>query len=302
MVGWRNADPVSVLLLLAHKEKTPTMMESEQTRTKQLKLNNERVRIVMRKLAVPVGIVIVWLIVSKMEFFKPRVIPSPENMKEAFLGLYELLPGAILTTLTMTLTGFAIGTAFGTVMGLVMAYSRAVREFLGSVFDFLRPVPVFALIPLFILWFGIGRAPQVALIAMGTSVILGVTTLEAIRNVPSIYIRAALTLGASRQHIYRTVIVPYIIPHLIGAIRVAAAASWGLDVAAEFMGSQQGLGYLIVLQQIYLRTAGIILLVIVYSILAVITDVVIAMIEARVTRWTERRAGIGVVASIVGSA
>jgi ABC-type nitrate/sulfonate/bicarbonate transport system permease component len=182
-----------------------------------------------------------------------------------------------------------------------MAYSRAVREFLGSVFDFLRPVPVFALIPLFILWFGIGRAPQVALIAMGTSVILGVTTLEAIRNVPTIYIRAALTLGASRQHIYRTVIVPYIIPHLIGAIRVAAAASWGLDVAAEFMGSQQGLGYLIIIQQVYLRTAGIILLVIVYSILAVITDTLIAAVEARVTRWTERRAGVGVVASIVGT-
>jgi len=223
-------------------------------------------------------------------------------MWASFLGLYEILPSAILTTLTMTLSGFAIGTAFGTLMGLTMAYSRAVREFLGTVFDFLRPVPVFALIPLFILWFGIGRAPQIALIAMGTSVVLGVTTLEAIRNVPSIYVRAALTLGGNRQHIYRTVILPYIVPHLVGAIRVAAAASWGLDVAAEFMGSQQGLGYLIIMQQVYLRTAGIILLVAVYSTLAVITDTIIALIEARVTRWTERRAGIGVVASIVGSA
>ena len=132
--------------------------------------------------------------------------------------------------------------------------------------------------------------------------VLGVTTLEAIRNVPTIYIRAALTLGARRQHIYSTIIVPYIIPHLIGAIRVAAAASWGLDVAAEFMGSQQGLGYLIVLQQTYLRTAGIIFLVIIYSILAVITDTIIAQIERRITRWTERRTSVGVVASIVGSA
>jgi ABC-type nitrate/sulfonate/bicarbonate transport system permease component len=173
---------------------------------------------------------------------------------------------------------------------------------LGTVFDFTRPVPVFALIPLFILWFGIGRAPQIALIALGTSVILGVTTLEAIRNVPVIYIRAALTLGADRQKIYLSVIVPYIIPHLIGAIRVAAAASWGLDVAAEFMGSQAGLGYLIILQQTYLRTAGIILLVIIYSILAVLMDLLIARLEVRITRWTGRRAGTGVVASIIGSA
>jgi ABC-type nitrate/sulfonate/bicarbonate transport system permease component len=278
------------------------MGQVAQPRTKLPALNGERSRMLMRKLVVPVSIIVAWVIISGMELFKARVIPSPEDMWQAFLGLYKILPAAILTTATMTLTGFAIGTAFGTVMGLAMAYSRAVREFLGSVFDFLRPVPVFALIPLFILWFGIGRAPQIALIAMGTSVVLGVTTLEAIRNVPSIYVRAALTLGGTRQHIYRTVIVPYIIPHLIGAIRVAAAASWGLDVAAEFMGSQQGLGYLIILQQIYLRTAGIILLVTVYSILAVITDTLIALIEARITHWTERRTGVGVVASIVGSA
>jgi ABC-type nitrate/sulfonate/bicarbonate transport system permease component len=256
----------------------------------------------VRKLVVPIFIIVVWIIVSEMRLAKARVVPSPEDMWAAFLGLYKLLPEAILTTVTMTLTGFAIGVALGTLMGLAMAYSRTIREFLGSVFDFLRPVPVFALIPLFILWFGIGRTPQIALIAMGTSVVLGVTTLEAIRNVPSIYVRAALTLGATRQHIYRTVIVPYIVPHLIGAIRVAAAASWGLDVAAEFMGSQQGLGYLIILQQTYLRTAGIILLVFVYSILAVITDTLIAVVEAQITRWTERRAGVGVVASIVGAA
>jgi len=252
------------------------------------------------RLAVPIVLIMVWVIVSDQKLVRPLFLPPPRAMKQAFDNLEALLPQAILTTLTMTLTGFAVGTTLGTLMGLVMAYSRPVRELLGTVFDFLRPVPVFALIPLFILWFGIGRSPQVALIAMGTSVILGVTTLEAIRNVPPIYIRAALTLGAGRQRIYRTVILPSIIPHLIGAIRVSAAASWGLDVAAEFMGSQQGLGYLIILQQTYLRTSGIILLVIVYSVLAFVTDLLIALVEARVTRWTERRSSSGIVASIIG--
>lgn len=254
------------------------------------------------KVIVPVLLVVLWLIITQLKLIRPIFMPGPKELWHSFLGMYKLLPMAILTTVRMTLTGFAIGVAFGTISGLAMAYSRVIRDLLGTVFDFLRPVPVFALIPLFILWFGIGRAPQIALIAMGTSVVLGVTTLEAIRNVPTIYIRAALTLGANRQRIYSTVIVPYIIPHLIGAIRVAAAASWGLDVAAEFMGSQQGLGYLIILQQTYLRTAGIVLLVIIYSTLAVIMDTLIAAAEKRITRWTERRATIGVVASIVGSA
>ena len=254
------------------------------------------------KLIVPIILIILWIIITQLRLVRPIFIPGPQDLWKAFMGMYKILPKAILTTLTITLSGFAIGVAFGTLSGLSMAYSKTIRDLLGKVFDFSRPVPVFALIPLFILWFGIGRAPQIALIALGTSVVLGVTTLEAIRNVPTIYIRAALTLGARRQHIYSTIIVPYIVPHLIGAIRVAAAASWGLDVAAEFMGSQQGLGYLIILQQTYLRTAGIIFLVIIYSILAVIMDTIIAQIEQRITRWTERRTSIGVVASIVGSA
>jgi len=254
------------------------------------------------KLIVPIALLVLWTIITQLKLVRPIFLPSAQDLWKAFIGMYEILPKAILTTVTITITGFSVGVAFGTASGLAMAYSKTIRDLLGTIFDLTRPVPVFALIPLFILWLGIGRAPQIAMIALGTSVVLGVTTLEAIRNVPTIYIRAALTLGAKRQHIYSTIIVPYIIPHLIGAIRVAAAASWGLDVAAEFMGSQQGLGYLIILQQTYLRTAGIIFLVIIYSILAVITDTIIAHIERRITRWTERRTSIGVVASIVGSA
>lgn len=254
-----------------------------------------------RKVIIPILLIILWIIVSKLNLIKPLFVPPPNAIWKAFLGMYKLLPRAILTTVSMTLTGFGIGVAFGTISGLAMAYNKTIRDLLGTIFDLTRPVPVFALIPLFILWFGIGRAPQIALIAMGTSVVLGVTTLEAIRNVPNIYVRAALTLGADRQKIYTSVIVPYIVPHLIGAIRVAAASSWGLGVAAEFMGSQAGLGYLIILQQTYLRTAGILLLVLIYSLLAVIMDLIIALIEKRITRWTERRSSIGVVASIVGS-
>jgi ABC-type nitrate/sulfonate/bicarbonate transport system permease component len=272
-----------------------------QTMRKDLNIKKKNYSSFLPKLIVPFLLIVLWIVVTELKLVKPIFVPPPEALLHSFLGMYKLLPKAILTTVSMTLTGFGIGVAFGTISGLAMAYNKTIRDLLGTIFDITRPVPVFALIPLFILWFGIGRGPQIALIALGTSVILGLTTLEAIRNIPNIYIRAALTLGADRQKIYSSVVVPYIIPHLIGAIRVAAAGSWGLGVAAEFMGSQAGLGYLIILQQTYLRTAGIILLVFIYSALAVIMDLIIAIFERRITRWTERRSSVGVVASIVGS-
>jgi ABC-type nitrate/sulfonate/bicarbonate transport system permease component len=259
-----------------------------------------RYTVPVRRTLVPLLLLVIWFTAGHYRVIDRLFLPSAADIWEAFRALAPLLPAAILTTLSMVIAGFVIGVSFGAASGLLMAYSPWVRDLLGSVFDFLRPVPVFALIPMFILWFGIGRAPQITLIALGTSVVLGVTTLEAIRNVPSIYMRAALTLGADRRQIYTTVIVPYILPHLIGAVRVAAAASWGLDVAAEFMGSQQGLGYLIILQQTFLRTAGILLLVIVYSVLAVIFDTLLRMLEARLTRWTERHTVRGAVGAIVG--
>lgn len=255
-----------------------------------------------RRVVVPVAIIAVWAGVSYSHLVGSLYIPSPTEVWNSFKGMESDLGSAIQSSVTMVLIGFGLGTSIGVLMGLAMAYSRATRQLFGGVFDFLRPVPVFALIPLFVLWFGVGKAPQIALIALGCSIILGVTTIEAVHNVHGVYIRAALTLGASRRHIYRTVILPEIFPHLLGAIRVAAAASWGLDVAAEFIGSQNGLGYMMTVREQYLDTAGIIVIVLIYSFLALGLDILIRRVEKPLTKWTDRGTQTGVVAMVLGRA
>jgi ABC-type nitrate/sulfonate/bicarbonate transport system permease component len=261
----------------------------------------KRAAYLARRLLVPFSLLAIWVVVTRASLVDPIFVPGPGDLWDSFQAIKDQLPSAIGASLTMTLTGFLLGTIYGIATGLLMAYSKIVRELFGGVLDFIRPVPVFALIPLFVLWFGIGKTPQIALIALGTSVILGVTTIEAIRNIAPVHVRAALTLGASRATIYRTVAVPSILPHLLGAIRLAAAASWGLDVAAEFIGAQNGLGYLMIVQQQYLDTAGIVLIVIIYSLLAVLLDLAIRAAERPFTRWTERQTRTGIVAGIVGA-
>ncbi len=242
----------------------------------------------IQKLIPIILILITWFITTEYRLLRPLFLPSPKELFYAFTMMAPQLPRAIGISLSMIITGFLIGSFFGIISSMVMAYSRLFLNMFGSIFDFLRPVPVFALIPMFVLWFGIGRTPQIALIALGTSVTMGVTTTEAIRNIPNIYIEASRTLGASRIQVFSTIVVPYIIPHIVGAIRLAAAMSFGLDVAAEFMGSQTGLGYLMIVQQQYLRTSGILVIVIIYSAFAIILDRIIATIEKHVTAWTTR--------------
>ena len=261
-----------------------------------------------KKSVVPLIILGTWTIITYIwplaygeRLIRTIFLPGPHDLVKALLQMAPYLPESILSSVTMTLLGFVLGTALGIAIGLSMAYSKNTRELFGGILDFLRPVPALALIPLFILWFGIGKGPQIALIVFGTSVILGLTTIEAIRNVPPVYIRAALTMGASRWHIYRTVILPSITPHILGAVRVAGVASWGLDVAAEFIGAQTGLGYLIIIRQQYLDTPGIMLIVIIFSILAMGLDLIIRAVERPITKWTERSTRRGIVAAVVGA-
>lgn len=234
-------------------------------------------------------IMLVWVLVTMVfKLITYTFLPSPVDIAKEFWSMRKNLFSSLLASLRITMSGFLIGMVVGLTLGLFMAYSKAFMDTMGPIMEFTRPIPVFAMIPLFMIWFGLGLWPQILLVALGVMGILGVQTYEAVKNMPIIFIRASQNLGASKFTIFRTIVLPYIIPNMIGAIRVAAATSWGLDVAAEFMGVQIGLGYNMIVQQMYLNTPGIMAIVIIYSLLAIILDKIIAAIEKRLTVWTDR--------------
>ena len=238
---------------------------------------------------VPIVLVVVWFVLSRGDFIDPVFLPPPEKVVRAGAELFDVLGRALWISLRMVMSGLAIGGVAGISVGLLFGYSPTIRRFFEATLDNLvRPVPFFALIPLFVLWFGIGMAPQIGLVAIGIFLLLSLTTLEAVRNVPQIYVRAALTLGASRFHVYRTTVIPAIVPHLIGSIRLGAAYAWGLDVAAEYAGSQDGLGFIMIIRGAYLDTASITFIVLVYCSLAIIFDQTVRYVSTRLTRWSPR--------------
>lgn len=235
-----------------------------------------------------IALLVAWVFVSSGLKVDPIYIPGPQNLFDRFMQMKDLLPSALAYSLTIILGGYIAGSIAGILVALVMAYSVVVRESIEPVVDTMRPVPIFALIPLFLLWFGVGFGSQIGLVAFGCFVILVVSTSEAVKNVPQIYVNAARTLGADRRRVFMTVVVPAIIPNLVGAMRVAAAQSFGLDVAAEFIGAQNGLGYLLINSSSYLNTDGIILIVIIYTVLAFLLDRLVALSTGRLIRWARR--------------
>ena len=260
-----------------------------------------RVRRFLVRLAVPAVAALTWVLLTDVfHAIRPIFLPSPQNVFDEIHNLGPSLWTGLRISLEMVLLGFAIGGALGTSAGLLFGYSRLARDLFESTVDAIRPVPLFALIPLFILWFGIGVRPQITLVAVGVFLVMSLTTIEAVRNVPDIYVRAALTLGASRTQAYRTVVLPAIVPMMLVGVRFAIASAWGLDVAAEFTGSQQGLGYIMIVREESLDTAGIILIVFIFAALAIIADRAVRAATRHLTRWSGRQLDTGLVREMLG--
>ena len=250
---------------------------------------------------VPLVSLVVWYALTR-SIIDPAKLPGPDRVLESLVEIIDLIPSATWVSLRMVLLGLAVGSAAGLATGIIFGYSSFIRRFFEATLDnMVRPVPLFALIPFSILWFGVGYGPQVTLVALAMFLLWTLVTLEAIRNVHHIYIHAALTSGASRFHIYRTVVVPAIIPHLVGYLRLAAASAWGLDAAVELIGgSRTGLGFILLVRNQYLDPAGMLMIIFVFCTLAIIFDQTVRFIAAKVTRWSPRTER-GLVGSMLGN-
>ena len=232
----------------------------------------------------------VWFLITEqgLGLVPPIKFPSPWMVIQAAIRTADLIPDDIAATLLRVICGFVVGTALGLGLGLLMSYSKKAQFFFDPLVESMRPVPVIAMIPFFLMWFGIGETGKFLLITLGVFAIIVVSTVEAVRNVPDIYMKAAHSLGANKLQRFRTIIIPAIVPELVGPLRVSAALSFTLVVAAEFMGAQAGLGYRILEARRLFNTDVILLGITIIGLLSAMSDTAIRYFTVYLTRWSGR--------------
>jgi ABC-type nitrate/sulfonate/bicarbonate transport system permease component len=231
-----------------------------------------------------VVVIAIWYILTATVVDK-LYFPSPADTISVVGRMGHRLVDYFYATLYRVIGGMLVGTTLGIVCGLAMSWNRWISSVLDPLIEALRPIPAIALIPFFILWFGIGDEGKLILTSIGGFTVMVVTTVEAVKHVSPIHIMAARTLGANQWAIYRTVIVPAIIPTLIGGVRVTVALSFALVIAAEFMGAQSGLGYMIMLARRTLQTDAILVGIIVIGVSSWVADRIVRTIGNFLTRW-----------------
>jgi ABC-type nitrate/sulfonate/bicarbonate transport system permease component len=245
-----------------------------------------------------------WAAASCLQRFTPRastILPSPgEVFSVDFSGLSVFADGRTMNdwgkaigviiqqstiSLIRLLAGSSLGVAGGLLTGMLLGYSAWLRALVEPVLLLVRTIPILALIPLFLVWFGGSETGNIVYIAFAVFSMVVVNTIEAIRNVPPVYFQYARTLGASRFQAYRTVILPAIVPELIGGIRVVLGFSWAILLAAEYLASQAGLGRILIMAERWLYTGRMIVVIILIIAYSLLLNWLFLKAARYVTRW-----------------
>lgn len=185
----------------------------------------------------------------------PAFFATPEATLDAGVRLWESgrLQENIVTTLLRVYVGFTIGCFTGIWLGLILGNVQWVRVAVEPYLQFGRFVPSIALIPLTILWFGIGETQKTVLIVWTSNFIVMIGTMAGVVSVPQIAVRAAQSLGATHFRVFMSVTVPFVVPYAAAGIYVAMVNAFGTVIVAEMAGAESGLGYMILVSTFSLR-------------------------------------------------
>lgn len=188
-------------------------------------------------------------------------------------------------------TGLVLGALIGTALGLSVSWSRWTRRIVALPGHVVRTFPLLAMIPLFQLWFGIAFVGMMLFVAYGVGIIFFVGTINAVKNVPSTYIDYARVLGATKLHLYRTVILPAIFPELRSSVLLSLGIGWTAVLGAEYLGAQTGLGQIIVYSEQFAYVDRMFLVALIFVLYASVSYAVFDRISRRMTQWVPRASG-----------
>lgn len=205
--------------------------------------------------------------------------------EQTYLGaVLALIYHSCLTLFRLTV-GFILGAVVGTGLGLLFSWFPTARRLAAAPIHVLRMCPLLAIVPLFQFWFGTGNVGAIVLIAYGVGVIYLVGAINAVSNLPNRYVEYSLTLGASRLQIYRSVVLPAILPELFSSIFITLGLAWSAVIGAEYVGVDSGIGRMIIWAEFFSDTGRITLVTIFIIVYAAISLALFKLIAQRILRW-----------------
>ena len=246
---------------------------------------NRGVSIMLRALG-PLLLLAFWWIGASAGFLNGQ-LSSPSRVVDTFADLWQhqQLLHQVTTSLWRALTGAAIGVSIGLVLGAIAGLWRIGEELLDSSMQMLRTIPFLALVPLFIVWLGIGETPKIVLIAMATVFPMYLNTYNGVRSVDRKVLEGMRSFGVTGWRLVRSVVLPLALPSILTGLRFALGVSVLALIAAEQINSSAGLGYLMLQAQNYQQGDVLVVCIIIYAALGLFADILVRVIERFTMPW-----------------
>lgn len=235
----------------------------------------------------PLTLFILWSIASHQQWLPEQILVPPQTIWQAFVesiqsGELQMHLGDSLFRLAV---GFSIATASGILFGIIFATSAGCRAYFGLLFEVLRQIPVLVLIPVFILFFGIGETLKIILLVKAIFFPIAVATIEAIQNIPKQYIELGRIYKLSASSWFKNIIFPATLPPVISGIRIALGRAWLVLVAVELLAAGTGIGQMMELGRQMLRLDVVMVGVIITGSIGFILDKSLRLIEKHFNNW-----------------
>ncbi|KAK1183564.1 ABC transporter permease [Streptomyces sp. NBS 14/10] len=241
----------------------------------------------LRRTTGPLVLLIAWQVCSATGVLSPDTLASPGTIARTASDLIGdgTLPHAMLVSVQRVLVGLLIGAVAGVSLALVSGLSRLGEDLVDATVQMLRTIPWVGMIPLFIIWLGIGEAPKIALIALGVTFHLYLNVYAGIRGVDAQLIEAGTSLGLGRWGLIRHVVLPGALPGAMTGLRYSLATAWLALVFGETINADDGIGFLLNRAREFFQTDVIVVCLIVYAALGLLADFIVRTLERLLLQW-----------------
>lgn len=237
-----------------------------------------------------IGVIALWYGVRWSGLVNVALLPAPHQVaaKAVELLLHDNLLLNIYASTRRVFFGVILGIALAVPVGFLLGWYRTARTFADPMINFFRALPPIALIPLVIVYFGVGELAKLVILVYASFFSGVIVMYEGVSQITPLYVRVAKTLGAGELEIFRKVIIPLTVPHILTALRVALGVAWATLVASELIAAQSGLGAMIQNASTYFLLNIIYVGIICIGCIALIMDIILRKISARLLVWQER--------------
>lgn len=236
---------------------------------------------------VPAALILGWQAAASAGVLDPQTLPGPLGVGAAFvrLGRSGELWRDIEVSTARAFAGFAVGGGFGFAMGMLNGLSHPAERLTDSTLQMLRNIPHLALIPLVILWFGIGEEAKLFLVALGVFFPIYVNTLHGVRSIDPQLLEMARAYGMSRRAVFWRVIFPGALPSIFVGLRYGLGIMWLTLIVAETISANSGIGFMAMNAREFLMVDVVIASILIYAALGKLADSTARLLERTCLRW-----------------